>query len=79
MNDEKEASLIWGTWLALVAAGFAGLETWAYREHREGLTLSGTLRRWLGIHPRRKGRRLLGILFTLLLAWFAGHILDGDD
>lgn len=79
MTDEKEASLIWATWLLLTAAGFGVLETWAYRQHREGLTLSGTLRRWIRIHPRRRGRRLLGMLFALGLAWFAGHILDGDD
>lgn len=79
MTDHKEASVAWATWLGLTAAGFAVLETLGYRFHGLQGTLSGTIRRWLGIHPRRKGRRLLGMLFALGLAWFAGHILDGDD
>jgi hypothetical protein len=69
--------LNWGVWLAAAGLTFAHLERKAFRQNAIEKTLSATLRRWLGIYPRRKGSRLTGMGFLLALGWIAAHIMDG--
>lgn len=68
----------WALWLATTTVWFTALELPAVAQKRDPDTLSATLRHWLGIHPERRGHRILGILFCLALGWFASHILDPD-
>jgi hypothetical protein len=65
--------LIWGAFLLVGITGFVVLELRGTAE--PGGTLSGTLRRWLGIRPPAERRWILGGLFLALLAWFGVHIL----
>jgi hypothetical protein len=65
--------LIWAAFLFVGTAGFVVLELRGASE--PGGTLSGTLRRWLGISPPAERRWVFGGLFIALLAWFGIHIL----
>lgn len=47
------SDLFWGVWLGTVVGSFAALEAVAYRTSRPA-TLSRSLRRWFGIHPRSR-------------------------
>lgn len=68
----------WITWLAVTAGSFTILETIALATNING-TLSLTLRRWLGIDPPRRWRRITIPAFAatviLFVAWFLPHIL----
>lgn len=68
----------WITWLAVTAGSFTILETLALATNIQG-TLSLTLRRWLGIDPPRRWRRITIPAFAsaliLFVAWFLPHIL----
>jgi hypothetical protein len=71
--------LIWALWLTFaVAIPFAILETIAIVDKRRGNTLTATTRRWLGIDPPNKRRRIGIPLFTAALlifaVWFGFHI-----
>lgn len=65
----------WLTWLLMTVGSFAWLETCALRSNEPGLTLSATIRRWLGVSPRHKGKNLLSIGFLGFLAWLGTHIM----
>jgi hypothetical protein len=73
--------LLWIIWLAVVAAPFAALETIAIVDKRKGNTLTATTRRWLGIDPPNKRRRIGIPAFTAALliftGWFLPHIVAG--
>lgn len=70
------------TALVLLAAGFWALESPGLKPGKGSLTLSWTLRRWLGVEPRTARRFLLVPVFLAGLAaivggtvWLAIHIL----
>lgn len=61
---------VWVGWPVAVLCSFAFLELTMPTK------LCTALRRWLRIHPQRRGHRLAGTALALLLAWFLAHILD---
>jgi hypothetical protein len=70
------------TALILLVAGFWALESPGLKPGKGSLTLSWTLRRWLGVHPRTARRYVLVPAFLTVLAavvggavWLAIHIL----
>jgi hypothetical protein len=70
------------TALVLLAAGFWALESPGLKPGKGSLTLSWTLRRWLGVEPRTGRRYVLVPAFLTVLAavvggavWLAVHIL----
>ena len=70
----------WGCWLAATLGAFAVLEARALRTRtvdKPSGTLTATLRRWLGLNPRRGRRFVLGPLFAGFLAYLATHFLLG--
>lgn len=76
IEEIKDANVYWLSWLFGVLFTFGVLEHRAYNKGKPGLTLSGSLRRWIGIDPKRRGRRLLGMAFVGFFTWLAVHILD---
>jgi hypothetical protein len=70
------------TALVLLVAGFWALESPGLKPGKGSLTLSWTLRRWLGVEPRKPRRYVLVPLFLAILSaviggavWLAIHIL----
>lgn len=65
----------WIAWLVTTAGSFAVLETWALLTKN---TLTSTLKRWLGINPPRRWRRISIPAFTwalvVFVGWFIPHI-----
>jgi hypothetical protein len=57
MTRQRAWSAAWALWLVGTLGSFAWLEAAALRR-RCHPTLSTTLRRWLGVHPRTGWRRL---------------------
>lgn len=47
------SDLVWSGWLGAVMLSFSAIEAVAYFTGRPG-TLSRSLRRWMGIHPRSR-------------------------
>jgi amino acid permease len=72
-------SWAWITWIAVALTAFGVLEGVALANRRRGDTLSENIRRWLGIDPPRRSRRIgMAAFATLLVAfvgWFVPHIL----
>jgi hypothetical protein len=81
---------VWGvnwTWVwvgvsavfALGLALFAVFEGLALRQGKVRRTYTYAIRRWLGIEPPRRRRRLAGAVFAAVLVlfpvWFVPHIL----
>lgn len=58
---------------------FAVFEAFALAEHRVQRTYTYAIRRWLGIDPPRRGRRVAAALFAAVLVlfpmWFVPHII----
>lgn len=75
----SKPDLVWGSYLLAVALGFAILEHAALSQHKKGLTLSATLRRWLGVHPAREWGAFSRWMFSTTMlsttAWIIYHIL----
>jgi hypothetical protein len=70
------------TALILLAGGFWALEAPGLKPGKGSLTLSWSLRRWLGVEPRKPRRYVLVPAFLAILAaivggavWLAIHIL----
>ena len=72
-------AVAWIIWAGLALGGFFLLEFTAIGEHHMERTLSENIRRWLGIYPVRRWRRLGGLLFAgilgTLVTVFIWHIL----
>lgn len=64
----------WAAWLAAVLASFAVLETLALRWGRPP-TLSRTLARWLGVHPRTRWGRVAPAAFLAFWAALTAHVV----
>lgn len=73
MTRQRAWSLAWAAWLAGTLGSFAWLETAALRR-RCHPTLSATLRRWLGVHPRTPWGRLALVAFIAFWSWLCVHI-----
>ena len=75
-------TIVWACWLGIMVLGTFGLlEGSALVSKKSGDTFSETLRRWLGITPRRWWRPIGMISFLVIFGgfsvWFLGHILLG--
>ena len=72
-------TVTWAIWLVVVAGSFAVLEGLALRDSRTGDTLSENTRRWLGIEPAHRIRRVAVPAFVAVLVgfvvWFIPHIV----
>lgn len=78
MSDHADAW--WAGWTGLVVVIFLALEIWALRSRvadKPSGTLTATLRRWLGISPKRWWAPIGVALFTGGLIALASHILVG--
>lgn len=62
MSMRDRSDLTWGIWIGAVLGSFAAIETVAYRTSRPG-TLSRSLSRWFGIHPRCRRRYVSAAAF----------------
>ncbi|WP_134667856.1 hypothetical protein [Amycolatopsis sp. CFH S0078] len=70
----------WAGWLAGTLGAFAVLEARALKARAPGKpsgTLTATMRRWLGLKPRRARRFLLAPLFAGFLGYLWLHFLHG--
>ncbi|MBF8189121.1 hypothetical protein ITP53_25985 [Nonomuraea sp. K274] len=69
----------WIAWLAVSAGGFAVLEGIALVTEDKPDTLSENIRKWLGIDPVSKRKRVAVPVFAgsliAFLAWFIPHIV----
>lgn len=72
----SEGELAWAAWAVGSLGSFLALEALALLDEKRP-TLSSTLRRWLGIDPRRPWA-LAGVAVALGAgAWFGVHIAFG--
>lgn len=66
----------WIVWAVVTGGSFAVMEWLTLRRHE---TLSETLRRWLGVAPRKPWRRVGVPAFVAVVlgfaAWFIPHIV----
>lgn len=69
------ADAVWIIWVGVAGVSLVGLELWGLR--RPGGTFSETLRRWLGLEPRRWWRPLTTAVFLGGLVVLAVHIVFG--
>lgn len=68
------SDIVWAIWAGVALLTFGALEVWSgFRG--EPHTLSATLRRWLGIDPRKHWRLAGAALFLGALATFGWHIV----
>jgi hypothetical protein len=65
--------IAWATWLIGTIGSFAVLEMLAY--HRRSFpTLSVTLRRWMGVNPRKPHHHVASIGFGAFWIWLTIHV-----
>lgn len=69
------SNLVWAVWAGVAFLSFAVLELWGLR--RPGGTLSETLRRLLGVDPRKRWRGIAIALFLGALVALGWHVLIG--
>lgn len=74
-------NLVWALWLGGLLAFFGVAEGLSLANKLPGDTFSETLRRWLGLEPRKPWRQWGMLAFTVLFGgfavWFEAHILGG--
>ncbi|GEL20847.1 hypothetical protein [Pseudonocardia asaccharolytica] len=73
MTRRRAWDLAWAAWAAATLSSFAWLEAAALRRARHP-TLSRTLARWLGVHPRRPWGRAAPLVFLMFWAWLTVHV-----
>lgn len=64
-------------WLIFTGAGvvaFAILEGWAFVAKRDDAFYTTSLRRWLGVNPRRWWRQVTFALWVGFFAWLTYHL-----
>ncbi|MFB9926013.1 hypothetical protein ACFORO_12460 [Amycolatopsis halotolerans] len=75
-----DGTVPWSCWLAGTLTAFSILEARALKARQPGKpsgTLTATMRRWLGLKPRRVRRYLLAPLFAGFLGYLWLHFLHG--
>lgn len=71
--SERAWSAAWAAWLAATLGSFAWLEHAALRR-RCHPTLSTTLRRWLGVHPRTRRGPVAVAGLAAASTWLTVHL-----
>lgn len=70
----------WGLWLLGTLASFAWFERKAFQDRgaeKPSVTLTATIRCWMGVKPRGKRRFLLVPAFTAFCAYLFLHFVAG--
>lgn len=75
LGTRVNPNLDWLIWLAVTLVSFGIMEGIAIACHKYEWTLSATLRRWLGVDPKRRWRLLASAAFLGFFVWFCIHIL----